>query len=257
VATINVDEQEEALMQQVIADSGEAVADKWLRANPGGRALQTAEEPPQDWLFAGGDELFRGIYTRAGAGFAAEVLGVCSALVGEGKTTVSVGLAVAIAQDFPERRVLLVETDIQRPVLSEDFGIPASPGLLDCLVGDEPLLLACRPTFLENLHIVPAGTLPRVPGRPLRSSRMAAIIDSMRDSYDVVILDIPALLANSDAILLTDLVDGVVCVVRGGVTSVTAMNRALEQVDQAKLRGVVINAAESSVPGWVRRLGGL
>jgi capsular exopolysaccharide synthesis family protein len=229
----------------------------WLRPNPSGGQLANLSDAPGEWLFPSGDELFRGIYTRAGTGFAAEVLAVCSALAGEGKTTVGVGLAVTIAQDFPDRRVLLVETDLRRPVLAEDFGIDSSPGLLDCLVNREPLLSACRPTFLENLHILPAGESGSIPGRPLRSSHMAAIVDTMRQSYDVVILDLPAILANSDAILLTDLADGVICVVRAGITPMGLLNRAVEHIEPGKMRGLVINGSDSAIPGWLRRLTGI
>src|SRR5436305_50705 len=110
---------------------------QWLHTNQRDNALATASS--QQWIFPEGDELFRGIYTRAGIGFGNDVVAVCSALAGEGKTSVSVGLAVTIAQDFPERRVLLVEADVQHPVLAEDFGIEAAPGLLDCLVDHQPL----------------------------------------------------------------------------------------------------------------------
>jgi capsular exopolysaccharide synthesis family protein len=219
--------------------------------------MESATGAPVEWPFAESEELFRGIYTRAGTGFASEVLGVCSAVIGEGKTTVSLGLAVTIARDFPERRVLLVETDLQRPVLSDDFGIDASPGLLDCLLNNAALLSACRPTFLENLHVLPAGNTPTNYGRPLRSSRMAAIVEAMRQSYDVVILDLPAILTNSDAVLLTDLADGVICVIRAGLTPVALVNRAFEQIEEGKLRGVVLNANNTSVPSWVGRLAGL
>ncbi len=66
--------------------------------------LARAAEASPEWIFPDGDELFRGIYTRAGTGFASDVLAVCSAIAGEGRTTVGVGLAVTIAQDFPDRR---------------------------------------------------------------------------------------------------------------------------------------------------------
>src|SRR5437588_10488389 len=108
-------------------------------------------------------------------GFTSEVLAVCSAIAGEGKTTVAVGLATTIAQDFPERRVVLVETDFQRPTLAEDFDVEAAPGLVDCVATNEPLQTAIRPTFLDNLHIVPVGGAGRHVGRPLRSSRIAAL----------------------------------------------------------------------------------
>jgi capsular exopolysaccharide synthesis family protein len=228
----------------------------WLKTNPGAASVPPLTEASNDWPFEETDELFRSIYTRAGAGFAAEVLAVCSAVAGEGKTTIGVGLAVTIARDFPERRVLLVETDLQRPVLSEDFGMEPTPGLIDCLTDTAPLLTACRPTFLDNLHVLPAGTANAVSGRPLRSSRMAAVVDAMRQSYDLVILDLPAILTNSDAVLLTDLADGVICVVRAGLTPAALINRALEQIEEGKIRGVVLNANRTSVPTWLGRLVG-
>ncbi len=71
----------------------------------------------------------------------------------------------------------------------------------------------------------------------------------MRQSYDVVILDLPPILTNSDAILLTDLADGVICVVRAGVTPVALVNRAVEQLEEGKLRGVVLNGTRLRRPG--------
>jgi capsular exopolysaccharide synthesis family protein len=256
IADTELDDASARLIDSPV-DGVDSTQETWLRRSPRGGALATGADQQHGWLFPGGDELFRGIYTRAGIGFAAEVVAVCSAVAGEGKTTVGIGLAVTIAQDFPDRRVLLVETDLLRPVLADDFGTEPSPGLLDCLMHDEPLLSACRPTFLENLHVVPAGAPASVPGRPLRSSRMAAVVDAMRQSYDVVILDLPAIMTNSDAVLLTDLADGVICVVRAGVTPTALLNRAVEQIEQSKLRGIVLNGSASAVPTWLRRLAGL
>src|SRR5437870_12736092 len=98
-------------------------AKAWLQTNSMAGALANVVDGPRDWLFPKGDELFRGIYTRAGTGFTAEVLAICSAVAGEGKTTVGVGLAVTLAQDFPERRLLCVQTGLQRPLPAGDLGI--------------------------------------------------------------------------------------------------------------------------------------
>src|SRR4051794_14351476 len=151
------DMEDTEAMQDGATNDGDRDAARWLRTNNGAMGLARINEVPREPIFPETDEIFRGIYTRAGTGFVSEVMAVCSAIAGEGKTTVGVGLAVTIAQDFPERRVLLVETDLQRPVLATDFEIEASPGLIDCLVDGEPLLSVCRPTYLDNLHIVPAG----------------------------------------------------------------------------------------------------
>src|SRR5258708_3974875 len=109
-----------------------------------------ASDGPREWVFPGADEHFRGIYTRAGTGFRSEVVAICSAIKGEGKTTLSVGLSITLAQDFPEHRVLLVETDFQNPVLAEDFALAPNPGLIDCMHTGEPIQNALRPTFLDN-----------------------------------------------------------------------------------------------------------
>ena len=209
--------------------------------------------PAREWLLPGATELFRGIYTRSGTG-TAEILAVCSAISGEGRSTLSLGLGLTIAQDFPERRVLVVETDLQHPVLAEDFDVPPNPGLIECLLDGASLQAACRPTLLDNLCVVPAGGPTRNPRRLLASSRMAVVADAMRQTHDLVILDTPAVLVTSDAIVLADLADSVIFVVRAGVTPLPLVNKALEQVDEDKLRGVVLNEAHSAIPGWLRRL---
>src|SRR5437763_349120 len=164
MTTVDFESDIPAAIDGGLTDRGDEPAGTWLQTNKRGELASTGSaRSPQ---FPETDELFRGIYTRAATGFAAEVVAVCSALAGEGKTTVAVGIAVTVAQDFPERRVLLVETDLQRPVLAEDFGIEASPGLADCLVTGPSLLSVCRPTHLENLHILPAGVPAPLAVRP-------------------------------------------------------------------------------------------
>ena len=211
---------------------------------------------PRKPIFPEAEELFRGIYTRAGL-TAPGVIAVTSAIAGEGKTTVALGLAVMVAQDFPERRVLLAEADLRHPVLAADFDVEASPGLTEALEGVYPVGLGYRETFLPNLRLLPAGEATPNPSRLLRSSRFPAVLAATRRSHDLVILDAPALLVSSDAALVTDQADGVVMVVRSGVTPTPIANRALELVDEERLRGMVLNGAQSAVPSWIRRLFGI
>lgn len=211
---------------------------------------------PRKPIFPEAEELFRGIYTRAGLN-APGVIAVTSAIAGEGKTTVALGLAVMVAQDFPERRVLLAEADLRHPVLATDFDVEASPGLTEALEGVYPVGLGYRETFLPNLRLLPAGEATPNPSRLLRSSRFPAVLAATRRNHDLVILDAPALLVSSDAALVTDHADGVVMVIRSGVTPVPIVNRALELVDEERLRGMVLNGAQSAVPNWIRRLFGI
>jgi capsular exopolysaccharide synthesis family protein len=211
---------------------------------------------PREWLFPGSDELYRGLYTRV-THDRPEVLAITSSASGEGKTTTAVGLAITVAQDFPSERVLLVEADLDRPVLADDFGVDRAPGLVDCLLDDQSLMNAYRPTFLPNLHVVPAGVQIQGAGRLLRSSQMATAVQMMKRTYDLVILDCPAVLVNSDAVAMSDLADGTVFVVRSGVATASLVHQALARLHEAKLRGVVLNGHGSVVPGWLRRLCGL
>jgi Mrp family chromosome partitioning ATPase len=239
---------------QTVGPAASAIAPSVLANLPDVSSADTQRE----WLLSGADELFRGIYTRAGVGNA-EALAICSAISGEGKTTVAVGLGTTIAQDYPERRVVVVETDFERPVLAEDFEVESYPGLADCLMEDLPVQIAVRPTMLPNLHLVPAGGPASKAGRLLRSHRMAVALQALRESYDLVILDVPAVLVNSDALYMVDLSDSVLFVVRAGLTPSPVVRRAISQLDDTRglLRGVVLNGGQSKIPGWLRRLCGL
>lgn len=205
------------------------------------------------WLIPGADELFRSLYTSfevmSGTSFA-----VCSAVSGEGKTTISIGLALAIAQDLPDRRVVVVETDLWRPVLAKDFGLDPTPGLVDSLLDRTPVLGTLRSTSLDNLSLVVAGAPAAAAQRLLRSARMPQIIEELRRTHDVVILDTPAAMAHSEVALLARMVDDVLFVIRTGVTPAQDLTAALARIQGARIRGMVVNDARSSVPGAIRRL---
>lgn len=207
----------------------------------------------RSWLIPGADELFRSLYTgfefAQGTSFA-----VCSAVSGEGKTTISLGLALAIAQDLPDRRVVVVETDLWRPVLAKDFGIDQTPGLVDSLLDRVPALETLRATSLDNLSLVVAGVPTAGAQRLLRSARMPQVIEELRRTHDVVIVDTPAILAHSEVALLARMVDDVVFVVRTGVTPAHDLTAGMARLQGARIRGVVVNDARSSVPGAIRRL---
>ena len=207
----------------------------------------------RDWVVPGAEELFRSLYTGFEAG-SGNSFAVCSAVQGEGKTTVCLGLGIAIAQDLPDRRVVIVETDLWRPVLAKDFGIEPTPGLVDCLLDRQPTAAALRPTSLDNLSLLVAGNAVSSGQRLLRSARMPQVIEELKRTHDVVILDTPAALVHSEVALLTRMIEEVIFVVRTGVTPARDLATALGRLQGSKIRGVVVNDAHSSVPNAVRRL---
>jgi capsular exopolysaccharide synthesis family protein len=207
----------------------------------------------QAWPIPDAEELFRSLYTGFDSGSGTSIA-ICSSVNGEGKTTTSLGLAIAIAQDLPDRRVVVVETDLWRAVLAKDFDVAPSPGLVDALLDRVPLPSALRVTRLDNLSILPAGSHVANPQQLLRSSRMPEVIDTLRRTHDVVIVDTPAVLTHSEVALLARMVEEVIVVVRMGVTPARQLSDALGRLRGANVRGVIVNDAKSSVPDLVRRL---
>jgi Mrp family chromosome partitioning ATPase len=82
---------------------------------------------------------------------------------------------------------------------------------------------------------------------------MAVALDAIRQTHDVVILDLPSVMVSSDTLLLADLADGLIFVVRAGAASMSLVNKAIAQFDQSKLRGVVLNDVHSASPTPLRR----
>jgi len=151
----------------------------------------------------------------------------------------------------------VVEADVERPTLASRLGFDPNPGLIECVLEDQPIQVGYRTTTLENLHLLPAGGPTDFPGRVLRSSRMAAAIEAMCQTHDLVILDIPAILANNDSLLLAELTEGVIFVVRAGVTPMPGVKKAISELNEGLLRGVVLNGTTSAIPHWLRRLCGI
>jgi capsular exopolysaccharide synthesis family protein len=147
----------------------------------------------------------------------------------EGKTTVAANLAVVMGQ--MERRVLLVDGDLHNPSLNKLFQLDKesdSPGLSKLLLTEkyEDTLRECD----SNLTIVLAGELPPNPSELLSSQRMQRFIAFARNQYDTVIIDSPPIQAVSDAMILSRLADGVLVVLRAGVTPRDHARRAIAQL---------------------------
>lgn len=166
-------------------------------------------------------------------------IALTSALPGEGKSTVSLGLATAEARDRG-RRVLLVEADLRRPSLSSTLGLPPSPGLSEWLNGglDQLPVRLIEPA---GFFLLSAGQAPLERPENLASPLMEAVIQSARQAFNVILVDAPPVLPVADTILLQDLVDGFLLVARSRLTPRAAILDALGRLRPDKLLGVVLN----------------
>ncbi|MDE3153142.1 MAG: polysaccharide biosynthesis tyrosine autokinase [Gemmatimonadota bacterium] len=180
------------------------------------------------------------------------VVVVTSASAGEGKTTTVSNLAVAFAQQG--RRVVLIDADLRRARIHDVFGLGLEPGLTDVLVGNATLEQSVRPSGIAGLSIIPAGTLPPNPLEFLGGERMHELLGTLRERYDVVLIDTPPVLVTADAALMGVQADGVVLVVRAGKSERVAARHAVEQIVHlgGRMLGAVLNDPDARTPRYGR-----
>ena len=167
-----------------------------------------------------------------------------SALPGEGKTTTTVNLALALAQRG--LKTLLIDADIRRGRVHGIFNQAREGGLTEILTGKRQVAETLRSVELENkrvLHYIAVGGPVVSPTGLLDSEGMRGLLQEVRAQYDSVIIDSSPINIVTDAALLSLLADGVVIVARAGVTEAGALEHALDQLRRvrAPVLGVVLN----------------
>ena len=171
------------------------------------------------------------------------IIGVSSALAGEGKSISSVNLAYSLAQ--LEKRVLLIDCDMRRPSLNTKLPIQKVPGLSNYLTRqvhkDEVIQKYTNEEC--SFDVISSGRNPPNSIELLSSARMQKALEQFRQSYDFIILDLPPVGEVSDALVAAKLVDGILLVVRQNYCNRTALNDAVEQFDfvDTRILGVVLN----------------
>ena len=182
-----------------------------------------------------------------------QVILVTSALPREGKTTAAVNLAVTLAQLGD--RTLLIDADLRKPGVTRALSLPEGKyaGLSSYLAGVSSMDLVTVPRpVIPNLCVVPTGPIPPNPADLLSSSRMHQGINELRSEYKFIVVDSPPVMAATDAVILSVLVDGVLLVVRSGETPKEAFTRTRDLLSGVKCRmlGVLLNAVDSSAPDY-------
>lgn len=174
---------------------------------------------------------------------------VTSAVPSEGKSVTAANLAVVFAQTG--RKVLLVDADLRKPGVHDLFALANDEGLTDLLRSDDVQLeMAVRSTEQKNLQVLTAGPHPPNPAELLGSQRMKALLATIKEVHDIVILDSPPLQVFTDAALLSAHLDGTVLVVesrRGRRSQIRAAREALSKAN-AHLIGVVLNGISPKTP---------
>jgi non-specific protein-tyrosine kinase len=168
---------------------------------------------------------------------------VTSPAAGEGKSAAVANLAVTMAQSG--RRTILVDCDLRRPSLHEQFGLAMTPGLTN-LVLEGLTELPLQPTGVDNLWLLSSGPTPPNPADFLGASRMDRVLAQLSEAADIVLFDAPPVVAAADAAILGAKADGVLLIIQAGRTRRDQSERARELLEQAKVR--IVGVALTNAP---------
>jgi tyrosine-protein kinase Etk/Wzc len=179
-------------------------------------------------------------YSKIGADALKTIL-ITSAAPQEGKTTISINLAGTFAQS--NKKTLIVDLDLRKPRLHSLLNLQRYPGLIDYLFGQVPLEDIIRPTGVDNLSFISAGTIPPNPSEMIESKAMQDFLSGMRKIYDVVIFDSAPIIAVTDSEILASLVDATILVVSAEKTEYDMMGKAVELIKRgsSSFIGAVLN----------------
>ena len=170
------------------------------------------------------------------------VFQVTSAVPGEGKSTVSINLSLALAE---EAKVVLIDCDMRKPSIHKKLNISRKGGLSDILIGKSDIMdVAYR--YNKNLLIITAGNSIENPSEMLSSRAMERMIRRLKDVVDYVIIDTPPVQAVTDAQILSTRCDGTILVVKSGETKVKEVLNTIDLLNKVKgnILGIVLKYVE-------------
>lgn len=172
---------------------------------------------------------------------------VTSAVLAEGKTTTATSLALTIAQ--MDARVIIVDADMRRPKVHSKFKMVNKIGLSNFLSGMCTLDEIIQKVPNITLDIIPAGTIPPNPAELLANSKMAELMNTLKERYDYIILDTPPVNIVADALPLAKLVDGVLLIVRHRQSAHPELAAAISRLEfaDAHILGMVLNGMEETM----------
>ncbi len=164
-----------------------------------------------------------------------------SAMPQEGKSSTVVNMAVSFAQLGD--KVLVIDADLRRPRLHRVFNVKNTNGLSGFLAGKIMIKEAITKTSIDNIWLLPSGVIPPNPAELLGSQKMKKMMNSVKDGFDIILIDTPPVLAVVDAVVVAAIADGAVFVVKAGETTRKNFMKSVGELKRANTHiiGVLLN----------------
>ncbi len=230
---------------------------RWHRLLPGS-SVQRGQPVPVVPLTASGNgsihaESFRltltSILLMSRRGRQPKIIVVTSPGPGEGKTTVVSHMAIAIAESG--RKVLIIDADLRRPRMHTIFGIENNEGLGEVMASGKAnrngslrtAPTVCQ-THIEGVFVLPSGTIGDLNlSQVFHSPEIPALLDKLAEQFDLILIDTPPMIHFSDARLMARFADGLILVVRSGMTARESAVTARDQLaqDNINVLGTILN----------------
>tara|TARA_B100002052_G_scaffold282299_1_gene292127 strand:- start:10687 stop:12756 length:2070 start_codon:yes stop_codon:yes gene_type:complete len=165
---------------------------------------------------------------------------------GEGKTTTVCNLAITYAN--LGKKTLLIDGDLRKPVINKIFNLNKNLGLTSYIIGENSIEDIVQKTEIDNFDVIPSGIVPPNPSEILNSDKMKNMLETLKEKYDIILIDSPPMIAVTDALVLSNLVDDFILVCRSKVTQKGALDRSIKSLNQigGKFNGCILNAIDSS-----------
>lgn len=181
-----------------------------------------------------------------------EHIAVTSSIRGEGRSTVSAGLAIVSALDH-ELRTVLVDLDLDSPSQNRRLGLPETSGINDLTESAAHIEDYLQPV-VSNLWLLSAGKARSDAPRALNRFAASGLLSQLREWADMVVFDLPPLFGSSTGTMAVRVAPQPVLVVRAGATQLSQVARAVELFPEPP--AVIVNGIRSSLPRWIRRAAG-
>lgn len=181
-----------------------------------------------------------------------KIITVSSPNASEGKSTSSINTAISLSQ--LNKKIILVDTDAHRPSIHNKLKLDNTHGLMSVISGTAALDEAVK-KYNPFLDILTVGPVPQNATEVFSSPEFEALLNDLKEKYDYVILDAPPVNLLSDALVIGQKSDGIVFIIRAGITTHESLRKALSSAEvlDIDILGIVLNGSEYGTKRYYKK----